>query len=123
MMSKGRQLKDRIAERGLVQAMAGHSPLSARLAAEAGFDAIWASGLELSALHRLPDVSLVSMSQHLETMRAMAESCALPVIADTDTGFGPAIHVIHAIRHTHPAAHHPTGNETKTIPKIPPLTT
>src|SRR3546814_3442887 len=97
MMSKGRQLKDRIAERGLVQAMAGHSPLSARLAAEAGFDAIWASGFELSALHGLPDVSLVSMSQHLETMRAMAESCGLPVIADIDTGFGNAINVIHAI--------------------------
>src|SRR3546814_1699475 len=84
MMSKGRQLKDRIAERGLVQAMAGHSPLSARLAAEAGFDAIWASGFELSALHGLPDVSLVSMSQHLETMRAMAEACGRPGVTDQD---------------------------------------
>src|SRR3546814_16079663 len=97
MMSKGRQLKDRIAERGLVQAMAGHSPLSARLAAEAGLDAIWASGFALSALHGLPDVSLVSMSQHLETMRAMAESCGLPVIEDIATGFRNAITVIHAI--------------------------
>jgi phosphoenolpyruvate phosphomutase len=39
-----------MAEKVLVEAMAAHSPLSAMLAAEAGFDAIWASGFELSAL-------------------------------------------------------------------------
>ncbi|HEY9567914.1 MAG TPA: phosphonopyruvate hydrolase [Thalassobaculum sp.] len=117
-MSKGRQLKDRIAERGLVQAMAGHSPLSARLAAEAGFDAIWASGFELSALHGLPDVSLVSMSQHLETMRAMAESCGLPVIADIDTGFGNAINVIHAIEQYERAGAAAVVIEDKSFPKV-----
>ena len=30
-------------------AMAAHNPLSAKLAAQAGFDAIWGSGFELSA--------------------------------------------------------------------------
>ena len=43
-MSKGRLLRARIDERGLIQVMAAHSPLSARLAEEAGFDGIWASG-------------------------------------------------------------------------------
>src|SRR3546814_14252619 len=94
MMSKGRQLKDRIAERGLVQAMAGHSPLSARLAAEAGFDPIWASGFELSALHGLPYVSLVSMSQHLQPLRAMAASSGLPVVAYIHPRLANAIHVV-----------------------------
>lgn len=118
MMSRGRQLRDRIAERGLVQAMAGHSPLSARLAAEAGFDAIWASGFELSALHGLPDVSLVSMTQHLETMRAMAEACGLPVIADIDTGFGNAINVIHAIEQYERAGAAAVVIEDKSFPKV-----
>ena len=44
-------------ERKLIRAMAAHSPLSAFLAHEAGFDALWASGFELSALVRLADVS------------------------------------------------------------------
>ena len=44
-----------LADKGLVEAMAAHSPLSAMLAAEAGFDAIWASGFELSALYGVPD--------------------------------------------------------------------
>jgi len=117
-MSNGRQLRNRIAERGLVQAMAGHSALSARLAAEAGFDAIWASGFELSALHGLPDVSLVSMTQHLETMRAMAESCGLPVIADIDTGFGNAINVIHAIEQYERAGAAAVVIEDKSFPKV-----
>lgn len=117
-MSRGRELKDRITERGLVQAMAGHSPLSARLAAEAGFDAIWASGFELSALHGLPDVSLVSMAEHLEVTRAMAEATDLPVIADIDTGFGNAINVIHAIEQYERAGAAAVVIEDKAFPKV-----
>ena len=74
--------------------MAAHSPLSARLAEEAGFDGLWASGFELSALYGLADVSLVSMTQHLDMVRAMAEQSSLPIVADIDTGFGNAINVI-----------------------------
>ncbi|MEQ9335092.1 phosphonopyruvate hydrolase [Thalassobaculum sp.] len=117
-MSKGRELKDRIAERGLVQVMAGHSPLSARLAAEAGFDGIWASGFELSALHGLPDVSLVTMTQHLETMRSMAEASGLPVVADIDTGFGNAVNVIHAIEQYERAGAAAVVIEDKSFPKV-----
>ena len=83
---------------GLARIMAAHSPLSATLAEEAGFDGAWASGFELSALMGLPDVSLVSMSQHLEMVRAMAWRTNLPVVADIDTGFGNAVNVVHAVR-------------------------
>lgn len=117
-MSRGRELRDRIAERGLVQVMAGHSPLSAMLAAEAGFDGIWASGFELSALHGLPDVSLVTMTQHLETMRAMAAASGLPVVADIDTGFGNAVNVIHAIEQYERAGAAAVVIEDKSFPKV-----
>src|SRR6187401_1495267 len=92
------RLRDRLAGTDLLHIMAAHSPLSARLAEEAGFDGIWASGFELSALYGLADVSLISMTQHLDMMRAMAEQIELPIVADIDTGFGNAINVIHAIR-------------------------
>lgn len=78
--------------------MAAHNPLSAKLVAEAaGFDAIWASGFELSASYAVPDASIVSPSTHLEMTRAMAEVQPLPIIADLDTGFGNAINLAHAI--------------------------
>src|SRR5256885_17084420 len=97
-MSGAKRLRARMAETGLVHIMAAHSPLSARLAEEAGFDGLWASGFELSALYGLADASLISMTQHLDMMRAMAEQSSLPIVADIDTGFGNAINVIHAIR-------------------------
>ncbi|MGQ0684010.1 phosphonopyruvate hydrolase [Bradyrhizobium sp.] len=118
MTGKGRLLRDKMAESGLVHIMAAHSPLSARLAQEAGFDGIWASGFELSALYGLADVSLISMTQHLEMMRAMAERVDLPVVADIDTGFGNAINVIHAVRQYERAGAAAVVIEDKSFPKV-----
>lgn len=107
-----------MAASGLVHVMAAHSPLSARLAEEAGFDGLWASGFELSALYGLADVSLVSMTQHLDMVRAMAEQSSLPIVADIDTGFGNAINVIHAVRQYERAGAAAVVIEDKTFPKV-----
>jgi phosphoenolpyruvate phosphomutase len=117
-VSKGRLLKTKIAEQGLVHVMAAHSPLSARLAEEAGFDGLWASGFELSALYGLADVSLVSMTQHLDMVRAMAEQSTLPLVADIDTGFGNAINVIYAVQQYERAGAAAVVIEDKTFPKV-----
>jgi phosphoenolpyruvate phosphomutase len=118
MNGKGRLLRDKMADCGLVHIMAAHSPLSARLAREAGFDGIWASGFELSALYGLPDVSLVSMTQHLDMLRAMADRVDLPIVADIDTGFGNAINVIHAVRQYERAGAAAVVIEDKSFPKV-----
>lgn len=105
-------------ERRLLHVMAAHSPLSAILVEEAGFDGIWASGFELSALYGLPDVSLVSMTQHLDMVRAMAERSSLPIVADLDTGFGNAINVVHAVRQYQRAGAAAVVIEDKVFPKV-----
>ncbi len=117
-MGAGTRLRKVMAEKGLVEAMAAHSPLSAMLAAEAGFDAIWASGFELSALYGVPDVSIVSMTQHLDMTRAIAERCGLPVVADIDTGFGNAINVLHAVEQYERAGVGAIVMEDKSFPKV-----
>jgi phosphoenolpyruvate phosphomutase len=117
-MSAGRWLREKMATAGLVQVMAVRSPLSALLAEEAGFDGIWASGFELSALYGLPDVSLLGMTQHLEMVRAMADRSVLPIVADIDTGFGNALNVIHAVRHYERAGAAAVVIEDKTFPKV-----
>lgn len=116
-MNRGHALRDKMAARGLAHIMAAHSPLSAMLAEEAGFDGIWASGFELSALYGLADMSLITMTQHLDMVRAMAERCSLPIVADIDTGFGNAVNVIHAIRHYERVAA-AVVIEDKTFPKV-----
>jgi phosphoenolpyruvate phosphomutase len=117
-MTSGKALRDGMAEKGLVHIMATHSPISALLAEEAGFDGLWASGFELSALYGLPDMSLVTMTQHLEMLRCIVGRSSLPVVADIDTGFGNALNVIHAIREYERTGAAAVVIEDKTFPKV-----
>ncbi|MDA9505276.1 phosphoenolpyruvate phosphomutase [Bradyrhizobium sp. CCBAU 11386] len=117
-MSPAKRLRARMAETGLVHIMAAHSPFSAILAEQAGFDGLWASGFELSALYGLPDMSLISMTQHLDMLRAIAGRTTLPIVADIDTGYGNAINVIHAIGEYERAGASAVVIEDKTFPKV-----
>lgn len=110
-------LRERIAGGGLASVMAAHNPLSARLAEEAGFDGVWASGFELSAAYGVPDASLLSWSQHLAMTQAMAETVAIPVVADLDTGSGNAINVLHIVTRYSAAGVGAVVIEDKTFPK------
>ena len=117
-MTAGAKFREVLARKGLVEAMAAHSPLSAMLVAEAGFDAIWASGFELSAMYGVPDVSVVSMTQHLDMTRAMVDRSGLPVVADIDTGFGNAINVLYVIEQYERAGVAAIVMEDKSFPKV-----
>lgn len=122
-MSPAKRLRTRMAETGLAHVIAAHSPLSAILAEEAGFDGLWASGFELSALYGLPDMSLVTMTQHLDMLRAMAGRSSLPIVADIDTGFGNAVNIIHTVREYERAGAAAVVIEDKTFPKVTSLVT
>jgi phosphoenolpyruvate phosphomutase len=75
-----------------------HNPLSARLVQEAGFDAVWASGFEISASQGVPDANILTFSENLEIARGIARAVEIPVIADCDSGFGNAVNVVRTIR-------------------------
>ncbi|WP_253076202.1 MULTISPECIES: isocitrate lyase/phosphoenolpyruvate mutase family protein [unclassified Bradyrhizobium] len=87
------------------------------LAEEAGFDGVWASGFELSALYGLPDMSLISMTQHLDMLRAIAGRTRLPIVADIDTGYGNAINVITLSRNMSGPAPVPLSLRTRLFQK------
>ena len=98
-------------------AMAAHNPLAAKLAANAGFDAIWGSGFELSASFAVPDASILSMGTHLDMMRAIAAAQDAPLIADLDTGFGNAVNVAYVVPQYAAAGVAAVVIEDKTFPK------
>lgn len=98
MSDAARRLRERLSRPGPVVAVGAHSPLSARLVEEAGFDAIWASGFEISAAHAVPDANILTMAEQLEAAKLMARAVTIPVIADCDNGFGNAINVIRTVR-------------------------
>jgi len=94
-----------------------HDGLGARLVGEAGFNAVWASGLEISASHGLPDESLLGMSEFLAAAGRMDRATHLPVIADCDSGFGDVGNVIHLVREYERAGIAGVCIEDKIFPK------
>ncbi|NDU76817.1 phosphoenolpyruvate mutase [Actinomadura sp. DSM 109109] len=72
--------------------------LTARLAGQAGFPALCASGFAISAALGLPDAELYTMSENLDAVRRITEASDLPVIADIDTGYGNAVNAARTAR-------------------------
>ena len=75
-------------------AAGAHDALSAKLAQEAGFDAVWASGFGISAVQAVPDANILTLTETLDAVRRMADAVEIPVIADCDNGYGNAINVM-----------------------------
>ncbi|KOV63458.1 isocitrate lyase/phosphoenolpyruvate mutase family protein [Streptomyces sp. MMG1121] len=97
-MSKTRTLRDGLTGSSITRLMGAHSALSAKLGEEAGFEAIWASGLEISAARALPDANILSMAECLEAAAEIAGAVDIPVLADCDSGFGGVGNVAHMVR-------------------------
>jgi phosphoenolpyruvate phosphomutase len=65
-----------------------HNGLSARIAEEAGFQGIWASGLSISASLGVRDNNEASWTQVLEVVEFMSDATSVPILLDGDTGYG-----------------------------------
>ena len=82
-----------------VWAAGAYDALSARLIEEAGFAAAMTTGFGISAAHLgQPDMELYTMSENLDVVGKIVDSVSIPVIADTDTGYGNAINVMRTVR-------------------------
>lgn len=68
--------------------MGAHDGLSARVAADAGFRALWASGLCMSTALGLRDNDEASWTDRLTLVAHMVEAANLPVLVDGDSGYG-----------------------------------
>ena len=68
--------------------MEAHSGLSARIAEEAGFRGLWASGLAISSLYGVRDNNELSWSQLAELLEFMSDATTVPILVDGDTGHG-----------------------------------
>ena len=111
-------LRSRLSATDPCIAMSSHSPLSAKLASEAGFPAIWVSGFELSASHAVPDASILPMSTHLEMTRSIHDAIPeTPLVVDCDTGWGNAVNVAYNMPKFAAAGAAAVVLEDKTFPK------
>ncbi|MGH8930952.1 MAG: isocitrate lyase/phosphoenolpyruvate mutase family protein [Egibacteraceae bacterium] len=81
-----------------VVTVGAHNALTAKLIERYGFDAVWVSGLGVSAMaYALPDLNLISMTEALDAARRIDAATELPVIADCDNGFGGFSNVVRTV--------------------------
>ena len=116
-MDKARKLRELFTKKTLTRIVGAHNGLSAKLVERAGFDGVWASGLEISASYGIPDASLVSMYQFLEAARSMNEVIDIPIVADCDTGYGNAMNVMYMVKRYEEAGIAAVSIEEKKFPK------
>ena len=72
--------------------------MSAALASQAGFRALYLSGAALSASMALPDLGLLTLDDVWRAARTVVRASGLPLIVDCDTGFGEALNIMRTVR-------------------------
>jgi 2-methylisocitrate lyase-like PEP mutase family enzyme len=92
-------LKERLGEPRLLLAPGVYDALSALIAEESGFEALYLSGASIAytALGR-SDIGLTTFTEVQDTLARITERVRTPVIVDADTGFGNALNVQRTVR-------------------------
>ena len=111
-------LKTRLASDEILVAPGVYDALTAALAAQAGFEALYLSGAAV-AYTRLgrPDIGLTSVSEMTDTMALIRDRVDIPVIIDADTGFGNALNAHRTMRLYERAGANALQIEDQTYPK------
>lgn len=111
-------LKARFRQPQIVLAPGVYDALTASLATDAGFEALYVSGASI-AYTRLggPDIGLVSMAEVAETITMIRDRVATPLIVDADTGYGNALNMQRTMRLFERAGANALQIEDQSFPK------
>jgi 2-methylisocitrate lyase-like PEP mutase family enzyme len=111
-------LKERLGEPRLLLAPGVYDALSALIAEESGFEALYLSGASIAytALGR-SDIGLTTFTEVQDTLARITERVRTPVIVDADTGFGNALNVQRTVRGFERAGAAMIQLEDQTFPK------
>lgn len=94
-----RSLRQRLHEPTLLLAPGVYDALTALLAEQAGFEALYLSGASIAytSLGR-SDIGLTTYPEVRDAVERIVDPVALPLIVDADTGFGNALNVQRTVR-------------------------
>ena len=117
MNSQAVLLRKIIQTKPIVKVCGAYDAMSAKLAENHGFDAIWAGSFAISTTHAVPDASILTMTEFFNAAKTMVDSCGIPVLADCDTGYGGPSNVRHLVRKYEGAGIAGISIEDKIFPK------
>jgi 2-methylisocitrate lyase-like PEP mutase family enzyme len=111
-------LKARLAQKPILIAPGVYDGLTAALADQAGFEALYLSGAAV-AYTRLgrPDIGLTTLTEMADTLALIRDRTALPVIIDADTGHGNALNARRTMQMFERAGANALQVEDQTFPK------
>ncbi|SDM65033.1 methylisocitrate lyase [Sediminibacillus halophilus] len=82
----------------LLKIPGAHDGISAKIARDVGFQAIYLSGAAYTASRALPDLGLIYSNEMAEKAQELIRASDLPLLVDIDTGYGGVINVARAAR-------------------------
>ncbi|MCP3028650.1 methylisocitrate lyase [Halobacillus sp. A5] len=101
----------------LLKIPGAHDGMSAKIARDIGFDAIYLSGAAYTASRALPDLGLIYSNEMAEKAQELIRASDLPLLVDIDTGYGGVINVARAAREMVEAGAAAVQIEDQLLPK------
>lgn len=118
MTSPAEILRVRLDRRPVLVAPGVVDPLTAQIAVDAGFEALYLTGAGIAYTQLgMPDIGLTSMTEVSNVIARIADKVNVPLIVDGDTGFGNAISVQRTVRVFERAGAAAIQIEDQTFPK------
>ena len=110
-------LRELLARDGAIPVAGVFNPLSALIAEDVGFEALYFSGAAFSASLGIPDVGLFTLDELASAVRWVARATRLPLIVDADTGFGGALNAYRTVSELEAAGAAAIQIEDQVMPK------
>src|SRR4051794_4171497 len=93
-MKKTTRLKELFYGNKIFTIAGGACAIHARIAEVAGFECAYMSGGTTAAMiYGIPDAGVITMTEMVANAERMANCISIPLISDSDQGFGNAINV------------------------------
>ncbi len=97
-MSAAKRLREQLGSGRIIIAPGAYDCITARLIEEAGFAAVYMTGAGTSISLGFPDYGLVTMSEMVANAGRLASTVSVPLIADSDTGYGNELNVYRTVQ-------------------------
>jgi 2-methylisocitrate lyase-like PEP mutase family enzyme len=95
---KAREFRNKLSQKHIIRAPGVYDGITACLAEDAGFPAVYMTGAGTSMSLGYPDYGLVTQTEMVSNASVIARTVKVPVIADADTGYGNELNVTRTVR-------------------------
>lgn len=110
--------KRRIAEGKALLLPGVTNPLSARVAEDIGYEALYVTGAGVANTDLgLPDIGIMNLTDMAEAVARIHAVVGLPLVVDADTGYGNSVSCYHAVRRLEAAGASALQLEDQIFPK------